>query len=974
MPTGRRRNPLVLVSTAAVVDNVLSRSCSELGQENEVETDLGLKSPSTALTAGLLLWNGRNSLAECSSVEDESTAIIKLLERRGGGNEIAAFDELTTVGVSASLLRRLSLSSGAWVILRETSTNLARPARVVVLDPPGSPEPAEGSPHELSNTSEGVKTSTLNGFPVYYFADQNPTVDDCVAYLSPVLALNLGIHVSWLEFLTSSKPDQKHEDENLQNQVEKPTARKSLAETPSWCHSIIISPFLPILETPLSENKSLVNEYLTGRRLPRLPRIKHASHMRIGMVLALEPSTEPFLCVSHNHTALVLAGSLATQLPPLTRSARLHKVFLRTPAVRQLSQLLAPCLHPRVTPLELRLAVLIHGPSGSGKQTVVRLAAEDLGVNVLEFNCYDFVGATEGKTTAALVEAFKSAKRYSPSILLLRRFEALAKSSSGGTSPGHQQGAVSRVTSVLKTCIQVHLPNTIQEDDVSTNLWTDEDESTGPESKEFGSIPLKFAGIGHGLREGLVLVVAACESAENLTPSFRRCFTHELAVGMPDEDQRLAILHHYLGRRERDTTDDTLEESLKLIASQTSGLTPRDLRSVAADTGAAAITRLIQDGLYSEKEIFSSKLESHPILEPKNESKFTGESYPSDEDKDADMRDLVRLTSRDLEKVLERVKLRTASAIGTPKVPNVKWEDVGGLEDVKKAILDTVQLPLQHRELFASGLRQRSGVLLYGPPGTGKTLLAKAVATECSLNFLSVKGPELINMYIGESEKNVREIFHKARAARPCVVFFDELDALAPARGASGDSGGVMDRVVSQLLAEIDGVSDNSQDLFIIGASNRPDLIDPALLRPGRFDKLFELDLFISLSEVMNSLSLVRVLQALTRKFILDKNVSLKALSERCPVNYTGADMYALCADAWHQAVKREVSKSERRRGGSSDNVIDEVVVKQEDFMKNLIDTRDLGFSSKVKANGSGKLLPRYHESVARKLCFTEFS
>lgn len=115
MPTGRRRNPLVLVSTAAVVDNVLSRSCSELGQENEVETDLGLKSPSTALTAGLLLWNGRNSLAECSSVEDESTAIIKLLERRGGGNEIAAFDELTTVGVSASLLRRLSLSSGAWV-------------------------------------------------------------------------------------------------------------------------------------------------------------------------------------------------------------------------------------------------------------------------------------------------------------------------------------------------------------------------------------------------------------------------------------------------------------------------------------------------------------------------------------------------------------------------------------------------------------------------------------------------------------------------------------------------------------------------------------------------------------------------------------------------------------------------------------------------------------------------------------------
>jgi peroxin-6 len=139
-----------------------------------------------------------------------------------------------------------------------------------------------------------------------------------------------------------------------------------------------------------------------------------------------------------------------------------------------------------------------------------------------------------------------------------------------------------------------------------------------------------------------------------------------------------------------------------------------------------------------------------------------------------------------------------------------------------------IQLPLVHRELFASGLRQRSGVLLYGPPGTGKTLLAKAVATECSLNFLSVKGPELINMYIGESEKNVREIFHKARAARPCVVFFDELDALAPARGASGDSGGVMDRVVSQMLAEIDGLNDKSQvnSLFLItNGSYTPNMI-----------------------------------------------------------------------------------------------------------------------------------------------------
>jgi len=149
--------------------------------------------------------------------------------------------------------------------------------------------------------------------------------------------------------------------------------------------------------------------------------------------------------------------------------------------------------------------------------------------------------------------------------------------------------------------------------------------------------------------------------------------------------------------------------------------------------------------------------------------------------------------------------------------------------------LDTIDLPLKHPELFSSGLRKRSGILLYGPPGTGKTLVAKAIATTFSLNFLSVKGPELLNMYIGESEANVRRIFAKAREAQPCVIFFDELDSVAPKRGVSGDSGGVMDRIVSQLLAEIDGMnSQESGNVFVVGATNRPDLLDSALLRPGR--------------------------------------------------------------------------------------------------------------------------------------------
>jgi peroxin-6 len=197
---------------------------------------------------------------------------------------------------------------------------------------------------------------------------------------------------------------------------------------------------------------------------------------------------------------------------------------------------------------------------------------------------------------------------------------------------------------------------------------------------------------------------------------------------------------------------------------------------------------------------------------------------------------MLPLQQSDLLAALGAARSSYSESIGAPKIPNVTWDDVGGLASVKNDILDTIQLPLQHPELFASGMKQRSGILLYGPPGTGKTLLAKAVATSCSLNFFSVKGPELLNMYIGESEANVRRIFQRAREAKPCCVFFDELDSVAPKRGNQGDSGGVMDRIVSQLLAELDGMAEGSgaSDVFVIGATNRPDLLDPALLRPGR--------------------------------------------------------------------------------------------------------------------------------------------
>ncbi|KAJ1427347.1 peroxisome assembly factor 2-like protein, partial [Ochromonadaceae sp. CCMP2298] len=210
-------------------------------------------------------------------------------------------------------------------------------------------------------------------------------------------------------------------------------------------------------------------------------------------------------------------------------------------------------------------------------------------------------------------------------------------------------------------------------------------------------------------------------------------------------------------------------------------------------------------------------------------------------------------------------------------------------------------LPQLYPHLFFPGCPRRQGVLLYGPPGTGKTLVARAVATECQMNFISVKGPELLDAYVGESEKNVRELFARARAEAPCVLFFDEIDSLAPARARGNDSGGgVMDRIVSQLLTEIDQIA-SSKFVFIIAATNRPDLLDPALLRPGRFDRK------IYLGVCKTPESRLQILCAQTRKFELAADVDLTAVAARLPLNITGADIGAVTSAAFSRALQRKL-------------------------------------------------------------------
>eukprot|EP01041_Mallomonas_annulata_P008962 gene8962-18548_t len=252
---------------------------------------------------------------------------------------------------------------------------------------------------------------------------------------------------------------------------------------------------------------------------------------------------------------------------------------------------------------------------------------------------------------------------------------------------------------------------------------------------------------------------------------------------------------------------------------------------------------------------------------------------------------------------------------GVTTVSAVHWSDIGGLHKQRQEILDVLSLPKQHPDLFtqSSGTRRR-GVLLFGPPGTGKTLVARAVATECGMTFMSIKGPELLDVYVGESERNVRNTFQMARKSSPCVLFFDELDSLAPARGRGSDGGGVMDRVVSTLLSELDSLDEpsdshatyplSSQDqnqVFVIGATNRPDLLDPALLRPGRFDRL----VYLGPSKDMESRS--QTLSAQTRKFNLAIDVDLQEIARALPDPCTGADIGAVASSAFARALERTI-------------------------------------------------------------------
>uniref|UniRef100_A0A183E375 AAA domain-containing protein n=1 Tax=Gongylonema pulchrum TaxID=637853 RepID=A0A183E375_9BILA len=238
----------------------------------------------------------------------------------------------------------------------------------------------------------------------------------------------------------------------------------------------------------------------------------------------------------------------------------------------------------------------------------------------------------------------------------------------------------------------------------------------------------------------------------------------------------------------------------------------------------------------------------------------------------------------------------------TVETPNVTWDDIGGLQNVKRELQELVQYPVEHPDKYLKfGMQPSRGVLFYGPPGCGKTLLAKAIAHECQANFISIKGPELLTMWFGESEANVRDVFDKVA---PCVLFFDELDSVAKARGGNiGDAGGAADRVINQILTEMDGMS-NKKNVFIIGATNRPDIIDSAILRPGRLDQL----IYIPLPDEASRL---QIFKANLRKTPIAMDVDLTYLA-KTTVGFSGADLTEICQRACKLAIRESIEKEIR--------------------------------------------------------------
>ncbi|RQG95855.1 CDC48 family AAA ATPase [Natrarchaeobius chitinivorans] len=410
------------------------------------------------------------------------------------------------------------------------------------------------------------------------------------------------------------------------------------------------------------------------------------------------------------------------------------------------------------------------------------------------------------------------------------------------------------------------------EENAPAIIFIDELDSIAAKREEAGGdverrVVAQLLSLMDGLEErGRVTVIAATNRVDDIDPALRRGgrFDREIEIGVPDKDGRKEILQVH-------TRGMPLTESIDLdrYAENTHGFVGADLESLARESAMNALRRIRPE----------LDLESEEI--------------------DADVLESLQVTERDFKDAIKGIQPSAMREVFV-EVPDVTWNDVGGLEGTKERLRETIQWPLDYPEVFeAMDLEAAKGVMMYGPPGTGKTLLAKAVANEAESNFISIKGPELLNKYVGESEKGVREIFEKARSNAPTVIFFDEIDSIAGKRGQRQGDSGVGERVVSQLLTELDGLEE-LEDVVVIATTNRPDLIDSALLRPGRLDRHVHVP-------VPDEGAREKIFEVHTRNKPLAESVDLAELASETE-GYVGADIEAVCREASMEASREFIN------------------------------------------------------------------
>ncbi|XP_051042414.1 nuclear valosin-containing protein-like isoform X2 [Phodopus roborovskii] len=510
--------------------------------------------------------------------------------------------------------------------------------------------------------------------------------------------------------------------------------------------------------------------------------------------------------------------------------------------------------------------VLLHGPPGCGKTLLAHAIAGELDLPILKVAAPEIVSGVSGESEQKLRELFDQAVSNAPCIVFIDEIDAITPKREVASKDMER-----RIVAQLLTCM----------DDLNNVAAT-----------------------------ARVLVVGATNRPDSLDPALRRAgrFDREICLGIPDEASRERILRT-LCRKLR------LPETFNFchLAHLTPGFVGADLMALCREAAMCAVNRVLMKQQQQHQK--SPEMEGLP---PKGTQEERLGAEPTSETQD-DLQRLLRLL-RDQDPLSEEqmqglcIELKdfivalaevqpSAKREGFVTVPNVTWADIGALEDIREELIMAILAPVRNPDQFRTlGLVAPAGILLAGPPGCGKTLLAKAVANESGLNFISVKGPELLNMYVGESERAVRQVFQRAKNSAPCVIFFDEVDALCPRR--SDRETGASVRVVNQLLTEMDGL-ESRQQVFILAATNRPDIIDPAILRPGRLDKT----LFVGLPPPADRVAILKTITKNGTKPPLDEDVNLEAIANDLRCNcYTGADLSALVREASLCALRQEIT------------------------------------------------------------------